>query len=116
VLSHLVDKSLVVAREADGEARYRTLETVRQYGREKLDESGDEAEVGRRHVGFYVELAEEAERELSGAGSGTVAGPVGDRARQPQGGALPVAREGGDAALGVRLAAALWPFWFARGT
>jgi predicted ATPase len=46
-LSHLVDKSLVVAREEDGEARYRLLETVRQYARGKLDGSGDEAEVGR---------------------------------------------------------------------
>ena len=64
LLSHLVDKSLVVAREEDGEARYRLLGTVRQYGREKLDESGDE--VRRRHVEFYLALAEEAEPELKG--------------------------------------------------
>ncbi|HWS81019.1 MAG TPA: AAA family ATPase [Rubrobacter sp.] len=66
LLSHLVDKSLVVVREEDGEARYRLLEKVRQYAREKLDGTGDEAEVGRRHLGFYVVLAEEAEKELSG--------------------------------------------------
>jgi predicted ATPase len=36
LLSHLVDKSLVTAREADGKTRYRLLETVRQYGQEKL--------------------------------------------------------------------------------
>ena len=40
LLSHLVDKSLVVAREEGGEARYRLLETVRQYGQEKLDRVG----------------------------------------------------------------------------
>src|SRR5918998_1234587 len=61
LLSHLVDKSLVVAREVSGEARYRLLETVRQYAREKLSES-DEAELLReRHAGFYLALAEEAE-------------------------------------------------------
>ena len=38
LLSQLVDKSLVVARERDGEARYRLLETVRQYGQEKLSD------------------------------------------------------------------------------
>src|ERR671916_121532 len=66
LLSHLVDKSLVVAREVSGEARYRLLETVRQYAREKLSES-DEAELLReRHAGFYLALAEEAEPELKG--------------------------------------------------
>src|ERR671916_1683038 len=66
LLSHLVDKSLGVAREVSGEARYRLLETVRQYAREKLSES-DEAELLReRHAGFYLALAEEAEPELKG--------------------------------------------------
>src|ERR687898_1356505 len=37
LLSHLVDKSLVVVWEKDGETRYRLLETVRQYGQEKLE-------------------------------------------------------------------------------
>ena len=66
LLSHLVDKSLVIAREAEGEARYRLLETVRQYGQEKLCGSADEAEVRRRHAAFFVELAERAEPKLSG--------------------------------------------------
>jgi len=47
LLSHLADKSLVVAREQDGETRYRLLEMVRQYGREKLDDSGEEVEIRR---------------------------------------------------------------------
>jgi non-specific serine/threonine protein kinase len=67
LLSHLVDKSLVIMREEGGEGRYRLLETVRQYGREKLSES-DEAEQFRdRHAGYYLALAEEAEPELKGA-------------------------------------------------
>ena len=43
LLSHLVDKLLVLVakRRQGGGARYRLLETVRQYGREKLDEAGE---------------------------------------------------------------------------
>jgi non-specific serine/threonine protein kinase len=66
LLSHLVDKSLVVAREQDGEARYRLLETVRQYAREKLSESGEAERFRERHAGYYLALAEEAEPELKG--------------------------------------------------
>jgi len=65
-LTHLVDKSLVVARERDGEARYRLLETVRQYAREKLSESGEAGQVRERQAGYYLALAREAEPELKG--------------------------------------------------
>jgi predicted ATPase/DNA-binding CsgD family transcriptional regulator len=65
-LSHLVDKSLVIAREAEGEARYRLLETVRQYGQQKLCGSTDEAGVRRRHAAHFVGLAERVEPKLSG--------------------------------------------------
>jgi non-specific serine/threonine protein kinase len=68
LLSHLVDKSLVTAQEQGGETRYRLLEMVRKYGREKLDGADEVTEVGRRHASFYVELAEEAEPELKGEG------------------------------------------------
>jgi predicted ATPase/DNA-binding CsgD family transcriptional regulator len=66
LLSHLVDKSLVIPREAEGEARYRLLETIRQYGQEKLHGSADEAGVRRRHAAYFVGLAERTEPELSG--------------------------------------------------
>jgi DNA-binding CsgD family transcriptional regulator/tetratricopeptide (TPR) repeat protein len=66
LLSHLVDKSLVLVAEQDGEARYRLLETVRQYGWEKLSESGEAERFRDRHAGYYLALAEEAEPELKG--------------------------------------------------
>ena len=66
LLCHLVDKSLIVARQEGGKTRYRLLEMVRQYGKEKLHGAGEETEVGRRHAEFYVELAEEAGSELKG--------------------------------------------------
>jgi non-specific serine/threonine protein kinase len=66
LLSQLVDKSLVVAQERDGAARYRLLETIRQYGWERLEEVGEAAHVRERHAGYYLAVAEEAEPELKG--------------------------------------------------
>jgi non-specific serine/threonine protein kinase len=70
LLSGLVDKSLVVAAGASGEeegaSRYRTLEPVRQYARERLDESGEAEQVRERHAAWYLALAEEAEPESKG--------------------------------------------------
>jgi predicted ATPase len=58
LLASLVDKSLVIVSERDGGTRYRLLETVRQYGREKLEASADAEAVRRRHAEFYLALAE----------------------------------------------------------
>jgi non-specific serine/threonine protein kinase len=64
----LMDKSLVVARPTgDGGARYRLLEPVRQYARERLEESEEAEEVMHRHAEFFLALAEEAAPQLAGA-------------------------------------------------
>jgi non-specific serine/threonine protein kinase len=57
-LARLVDKSLVVADEQPGgTARYRLLETLRQYAKERLDARGAAAAVRRRHAAYYAGLA-----------------------------------------------------------
>ncbi len=56
-LTLLVDKSLVVAESASGPTRYRLLETVRQYGPEKLGESGEADAVRTRHRDHYTSMA-----------------------------------------------------------
>lgn len=68
VLSQLVDKSLVQVEERGASVRYRLLETVRQYGRQRLADSGEAAAVRGRHLDFFVALAERAEPELESAG------------------------------------------------
>ncbi|MCA1842270.1 MAG: AAA family ATPase, partial [Actinobacteria bacterium] len=57
LLGRLVDKSLVSVRGQRGEARYRLLETVRQYAVEKLAEIGGEDAARRRHRDYYLALA-----------------------------------------------------------
>jgi predicted ATPase/DNA-binding SARP family transcriptional activator/DNA-binding CsgD family transcriptional regulator len=67
----LMDKSLVVARPTgDGGARYRLLEPVRQYARERLEESGEADPFRHRHAEFFLMLAEEAELDLKGPRQG----------------------------------------------
>jgi predicted ATPase/DNA-binding SARP family transcriptional activator len=62
LLAALVDKSLVVVQDRADEARYHLLETIRQYGRERLDALPEEAErVRARHAAFYANLIREAE-------------------------------------------------------
>jgi predicted ATPase/DNA-binding SARP family transcriptional activator len=58
LLSSLVDKSLL--QPADGGARLRMLETIREYGAEKLAERAEVGEVRRRHAGYYSDLMHEA--------------------------------------------------------
>jgi predicted ATPase/class 3 adenylate cyclase/Tfp pilus assembly protein PilF len=69
LLTRLVDKSLVsVDYEHGEEARYYLLETIRQYAREKLAESGTGEKLREKHVRWMVELSERAEPKLRGHG------------------------------------------------
>jgi predicted ATPase len=69
VVAHLVDKSLVVAgSEIDGTARYRMLETLRQYGLEALAVRGQTTEARQRHLRWCLALAEQAEAQMWGSG------------------------------------------------
>ena len=62
LLTGLVDKSMVSALRGATRSRYRLLETLRAYGRERLREAGVEDLVGRRHCGYFTGLAERAAR------------------------------------------------------
>ncbi|MFI6853328.1 BTAD domain-containing putative transcriptional regulator [Streptomyces sp. NPDC050416] len=69
-LGSLVDRSLVVAappgEPADGEMRYRLLETVAEYAAERLEESGQRAEAERAHLTYFRELARTTDPLLRG--------------------------------------------------
>ncbi|MEV4239644.1 LuxR C-terminal-related transcriptional regulator [Nocardia sp. NPDC049737] len=117
VLSSLVDKSIVIREEPDGLVRFRMLETMRDYGREKLQETGEYRELRRGHRDWYERLAVDTE-----------AGWISDRqldllARLDR--EQPNLREALEfcvsdassesAEAGLRTAAALYLFWSFRG-
>ncbi|MDP9368185.1 MAG: tetratricopeptide repeat protein [Chloroflexota bacterium] len=61
-LASLVDKSLVRCEDGPGvEPRYRMLETVREFGLERLAEHGEADECRRQHAVFFLAVAEAAE-------------------------------------------------------
>jgi predicted ATPase/class 3 adenylate cyclase len=67
LLSSLIDKSLVAVEHLDGRVRYRLLETVRQYARERLMESGGAEGIRERHRDYFLLLVEAADEKLLGA-------------------------------------------------
>src|SRR5450631_3802538 len=112
VLIGIIEQSLVVADE-DGD-RYRMLETVREYAKEKLVASRDERAVRQRHRDYYLALAEEAEPKLMGAEQALWLRRLDeehDNLRSTLDWSL--AEQGAEA--GLRLCAPLAQFWWTRG-
>jgi tetratricopeptide (TPR) repeat protein len=57
-LLHLVNKSLVLVDEQSDETRYRLLETLREYARDRLLESGEADTIRQQHLAFFLQYAE----------------------------------------------------------
>ncbi|MGD0404845.1 MAG: protein kinase [Candidatus Acidiferrales bacterium] len=110
----MVDKSLLQqVEQANGESRFVMLETIREYAREKLEASKEEALTRRAHAAYCLVLAEEEVAEQSGAEGGEWLERLTlehDNFRA----ALEWLTETGDAEWGLRLGAALFRFWEAR--
>jgi predicted ATPase/DNA-binding SARP family transcriptional activator len=113
-LLSLVDKSLVMFEEqANGTSRYRLLETIRQYGLERLEKAGELAAWRRRHRDYFLGLAEEAESQLYGQEQADWLERLEtehDNLRAAIGWCL---EEGAEA--GLRLTGSLLRFWDVRG-
>jgi non-specific serine/threonine protein kinase len=114
-LTRLVEKSLVLAEVGvGGSERYRLLETLRQYARERLVEASDLATMQRRHAVYFADLAGKASNEIMEAGQ-TVWLDHLDRDHDNLSAAVRWAIEHQDAELALRLAASLSYFWYFRG-
>jgi predicted ATPase/class 3 adenylate cyclase len=114
LLARLVDKSLVLMDDQGPDGRYRLLETIRQYGLDKLAETTETEVVRDRHRDFYVAFAEDAEGQLRGREQ--VAGLKRleldhDNLRT----ALRWSLDRGETEVALRLGSALWLFWDTHG-
>jgi predicted ATPase len=118
-LSRLLDSSLVhredVSPSSAGDGpRIGMLETIREYGLERLTGCGELAALRRRHAGYYLEVAEAAAPQLTGPDQAAWLARLAvehDNLRA----AMAWALEGGAIELGVRLCLALSRFWFHHG-
>jgi predicted ATPase/DNA-binding SARP family transcriptional activator len=113
LLSRLVDKSLVQAEHAGGTARYRLLETIRQFAEQRLRDAGERVGRVRAHRDWYLELAAAHDPERA-------VGVVNDtpQALDVEHDNLRAALSSGladDPAAALRLSVSLWRFWLARG-
>jgi non-specific serine/threonine protein kinase len=114
LLSHLVDKSLISV-EQDGDRRYRCLETVRQYARERSLRSGEAGRVRNLHLDFFFALVRRTEPELIRADQGAWLNLLQrdhDNLRSALEWSLAEPKRGDKA---LELAAALFWFWLKRG-
>lgn len=110
LLTSLVDKSLVVPEVGEERSRYRLLETIRQYARDRLVDSGAGETVRELHQAFYLAIAEEAEPKLTGPKQTVWL----DRLEQEHDN-LRAALTWGNREIALRIAGALWRFWDIRG-
>jgi predicted ATPase/DNA-binding NarL/FixJ family response regulator len=111
----LVDRS-IITRDADPvPARYRMLETIREYGWEMLLAAGDQLRLQRRHRDWFQRLAHRAAPEWTGPDAVRWF----DRMRGEHGNLRAAlgfcVSEAGEAASGLDIAADLWLYWQARG-
>ena len=113
--SSLMDKSLLRQEEgAEGEPRFVMLETIHEYGRERLNKSGEAEEIRRLHAEYFLALAELGESKLRGPEEAKWLECLEiehDNMRD----ALSRALDADEAELALRLAGALWRFWWMRG-
>ncbi|MFB8270732.1 BTAD domain-containing putative transcriptional regulator [Streptomyces sp. NPDC055955] len=118
LVTRLVDRSLVVAVTGPDGPRYRLLESVAAYAKERLHETAELAAVRHRHLRHYAELAERAEPALRGGGQREWLGRLDAETanlRAALDEATRRASTSGAADDAVRLATALSWWWLLRG-
>jgi predicted ATPase/class 3 adenylate cyclase len=115
VVATLVDHSLVQSLgEPNGERRYRMLETIREFGQERLVAAGEEQDVRNAHAHHFLSFAESVEPQLSGPRSGQSMEML-EAERPNLRAALTWFATRGDGPALLRLVRALVPFWHVRG-
>jgi tetratricopeptide (TPR) repeat protein len=113
LLASLADQSLLIADEQDAGVRYRLLETVREYGLERLAVAGEEEAVRGRHRDYFAALADAAAPRLDSADQGAWLERL-----DPEAANLAAAIETSlrsDPVGAVRFCIALHRWWLARG-
>lgn len=112
----LVDKSLVIMEVGEGEARYRVLETVRQYGRERLAEANELQQFEQRHAAHYLAVLEQVAPQLvGGAQSMALIGQLSMDYDNVRGALSWALADASRAEIALRIVGGMFWFWYAMG-
>lgn len=115
LVAALVDKSVLAREENTFRSRYRLLETVRQYGREKLSCHPERIEVSARHRDYYLRLSERAESDRFGPRHGEWLARLLSEHSNLRAALEFCMNESGQEYAGLEIAAALQAFWIDAG-
>ncbi|MEQ9097433.1 MAG: protein kinase [Phycisphaerales bacterium] len=113
MLTVLSDKSLLVSEHIGASARYRLMESVREYALERLEAEGELDEVQSRRLRFYDELALGARDGLTGTDQGAWLERL-DVCAEDLLDAIDTAADSA-AELAQRVCAGVWRYWWVRG-
>jgi len=113
-VASLIDKSMLLRLEGSGALRFGMLETIQEYGADRLAAAGEEPAVRRAHAAYYLALAEEAEPRLRGPEQSAWL----ERLESEQGNLRAAMRwflDDGQPEAALRLGGSLGRFWYVRG-
>jgi diguanylate cyclase (GGDEF)-like protein len=114
-LGSLADRSFLVPETGrGGERRWRMLETIRAYALEHLDEIGARTDAHRRHLAWYVSLAQAAQPALRGPDQDAWLARL-ETEYADLHAALAFGLEHGETGQAAGIAARIWRFWRVRG-
>ena len=114
-LTVLAESSLVQTSSGDeGDLRFGMLQTIREFGLERLEAEDDRATIERRHAEWFLRLAEESEPNLRGPQLGQWLASL-QLEHENLRAALRWAIDGDEGEIGLRIVAALWRFWHLAG-
>jgi predicted ATPase/class 3 adenylate cyclase len=113
-LMALADQSLIRAEDADGEPRFRMLDTIREFAAERLAESGERVDIEDRHSATFLSMVEGLRDQLSGDNQRRSLGRI-ERDHDNIRAVLDRAVAAADAQTAIRIGFAMWRYWQKRG-
>jgi predicted ATPase/class 3 adenylate cyclase len=115
LLASLVEKSLVMVEQPDGETRYRLLETISDYARERLIKRDDVAATAARHCNYFLGFAQTAKKNLAGRDQAQWMRRLEAELDNLRAAIALSLTDAIDDTLAVKLQVALMRFWMLRG-
>lgn len=115
LLTSLVDKSLVMAEQSGDSSRYRTLETIRDYARERLVQRGELLPTATRHCDHFLTMAKAARQGIRGPEQAEWTRRLEAELDNLRAGIALALEASVDPVLSVKFEVALMIFWMLRG-